>query len=101
MTTNQEIDDLLSDALSPEPAKSRELAAVSQEVLALQNHVRDQAWKVLRAAYREEGEKWLKNCLSLTPEAGDWLTQKQKLQEALLVSSKDTPRWKVFKPKTV
>lgn len=100
MTTNKNVDILLDDMVNSELVGRRESAAVFAEVQLLQDHVRDIAWGVMRAAYREESETWLISCLCLSSNPAGWLVEKQKLQEALLVP-KDPTRWKIFKPKAV
>jgi hypothetical protein len=98
LTSIKKLEDLLHDILSPGIKGRRERAAITAEVEVFRRHTRDIAWSVTRAAYREENESWLLHSLSLPPEDVGWISEKQILQEALLVAGKP-PRWKVYKSK--
>lgn len=98
LTSKKSLDALLYDCLSPHSNGGREKAAFVAEVERFRHHVREVAWTVTRTAYREENESWLLHSLSLTREGVGWISNKQKLQEALLVPG-DKPRWKLFKAK--
>jgi hypothetical protein len=98
LTSIKKLEDLLHDILSPGIKGRREKAAITAEIEVFRRHTRDIAWSVMKAAYREENESWLLRSLSLPPEDVGWISEKQKLQEALLVVG-EPPRWKVYKSK--
>lgn len=98
LTSIKKLEDLLHDILSPGIQGRREKAAIIAEIEVFRCHTRDIAWSVMRAAYREENESWLLRSLSLPPEDVGWMSEKQNLQEALLVAG-EPPRWKVYRSK--
>jgi hypothetical protein len=98
LTSTKRLKDLLHNILSSGVKGMREKTAITAEIEAFRRHMRDNAWTVMRAAYREESESWLLRSLSLPREDAGWISEKQKLQEALLVAG-EPPRWKIYKPK--
>jgi hypothetical protein len=98
LTSIKKLEDLLHDILSPGIKGRREKAAITAEIELFRRHTRDIAWSVIRAAYREEKESWLLRSLSLPPGDVGWISEKQNLQEALLVAG-EPPRWKVYRSK--
>lgn len=98
LLADDQVELLLTDILSPGLAGKRESAGFRAIFSALLRTTRDATWNIVRSAYREESETWITSVLTLAADEEHWLSDKQKVQEALLVSN-SVRRWKLYRPK--
>jgi hypothetical protein len=98
MVADDQVKPLIADIISPGLAGERQSAGVHTLLVSLLHTTNDTTWSIIRSAYREESEAWVLSTLPIAGDREQWVLEKQKAQEILLVQDNGR-RLKLYRPR--